>query len=68
MQLSARNQLRAKVTGVSLGNIMAEVRMTVGDQELVAVITRESVQRLKLQVGDEAIAVIKATEVMVARP
>ncbi|HYM68479.1 MAG TPA: TOBE domain-containing protein [bacterium] len=68
MQLSARNQLRAKVTAVSLGNIMAEVQMSIGNQELVAAITRESVQRLKLQVGDDVIAVVKATEVMVARP
>lgn len=68
MQLSARNQLRAKVTAVSLGNIMAEVQMSIGNQELVAAVTRESVQRLKLQVGDDVIAVVKATEVMVARP
>jgi len=68
MQLSARNQLRAKVTGVSLGNIMAEVRMTVGDQELVAAVTKESVQRLNIQVGDNVVVVIKATEVMVGRP
>jgi molybdopterin-binding protein len=68
MLLSARNQLRAKVTAVSLGNIMAEVRMSIGNQELVAAVTRESVQRLNLQVGDDVIAVVKATEVMVARP
>ena len=68
MQLSARNQLRAKVTGVSLGNVMAEVRMRLGDQELVAAVTREAVQRLKLEVGNDVIAVIKATEVMVGRP
>jgi len=68
MQLSARNQLRAKVTAVSLGNIMAEVQMSIGNQELVAAVTRESVQRLKIQVGDDVIAVVKATEVMVARP
>jgi molybdopterin-binding protein len=68
MQLSARNQLRAKVTGVSLGNIMAEVRMMVGDQELVAAVTRESVQRLNVKIGDDVIAVVKATEVMVAVP
>jgi len=68
MLLSARNQLRAKVAAVSLGNIMAEVRMSIGNQELVAAVTRESVQRLNLQVGDDVIAVVKATEVMVARP
>ncbi|HLJ60015.1 MAG TPA: TOBE domain-containing protein [bacterium] len=68
MQLSARNQLRAKITAISLGNIMAEVQMSIGNQELVAAVTRESIQRLKLQVGDDVIAVVKATEVMVARP
>jgi len=68
MQLSARNQLRAKVTSVALGNIMAEVRMQIGDQELVAAVTKASAERLGLKAGDEVLAVIKATEVMVGRP
>lgn len=65
MEISARNQLRGKVTAISLGGVMAEVRLDVGGQELVAVITRTSAERLGIKVGKEAVAIIKATEVMV---
>jgi molybdopterin-binding protein len=65
--LSARNQLPAIVKSVKLGNIMAEVVMTVGDVELVAAITRGSAESLGLKVGDTVNAVIKSTEVMIEK-
>ena len=68
MELSARNQLRGTITNVKLGGIMAEVTMDVGGQEVVAAITRGSVERLGLATGQPAIAVIKATEVLIAKP
>jgi molybdopterin-binding protein len=46
---------------------MAEVRIAIGDQELVAMITRGSAERLALKVGDMAVAVIKSTEVMIGK-
>jgi molybdopterin-binding protein len=46
---------------------MAEVRIRIGDQELVAIITRSSAERLGLAPGDEVLAVIKSTEVMIAK-
>jgi molybdopterin-binding protein len=46
---------------------MAEVHMRIGDQELVSVITRSSAERLDLKVGDEVLAVIKSTEVMIGK-
>ena len=46
---------------------MAEVRIGIGDQELVSVITRRSVERLRLAVGDPVYAVVKSTEVMIAK-
>jgi molybdate transport system regulatory protein len=46
---------------------MAEVHLALGDQELVSVITRSSVERLGLRVGDEAVALIKSTEVMIGK-
>ena len=67
MQLSARNQLKAKVKSVRLGTIMAEVIASIGDQEIVSAITRASVESLHLQQGDDVIIVIKATEVLVAK-
>jgi molybdopterin-binding protein len=63
--LSARNQLAATVKSVKLGNVMAEVVMSVGDVELVAAITRGSVEALGLKAGDSVKAVIKATEVLI---
>ena len=47
--------------------MLAQVRLRIGDQALTAVITRDAVQELKLRRGEEAVAVIKATEVMIAR-
>ncbi len=67
MQLSARNQLRGTITAITLGTVMAQVTIDLGNgNEIVAAITVDSVERLGLEVGSEAIAVIKATEVMVA--
>jgi molybdopterin-binding protein len=67
LQLSARNQLKGTVRGVKLGTVMAEVEMEVGGQTLVAAITRVSAEKLGLKPGDQATAVIKATEVIIAR-
>ena len=63
--LSARNQFRDTVQSVKVGNIMAEVVVKVGDLEIVSAITRSSVERLGLKVGDTVTAVIKATEVLI---
>ena len=68
VEISARNQLRGRVTALSFGGVMAEVRVQIGTQDLVSVITRASVERLGIKVGDDVIAVIKATEVMVGKP
>lgn len=68
MELSARNQLRARVQHVRLGDVMAEVVLVLGDgQELVAAITRRSAESLGLAPGMEVFAVVKATEVMIGR-
>ena len=67
MELSARNQLRGTVRGVTMGNIMAEVAVDVGGQEVVSVITRRSAERLGLREGDEVTVIIKSTEVMIGR-
>jgi molybdopterin-binding protein len=67
MELSARNQLKGTITSVKLGGIMAEVTVDIGGQEVVAAITRSSVEKLGLAVGQPALAVIKATEVLIAK-
>jgi molybdopterin-binding protein len=67
MQLSARNQLKGTITSVKLGVVMAEIVLKVGDNEIAAAITRTSAERLGLKEGDEATAIIKATEVIIAK-
>lgn len=67
LELSARNQLRGTISALRLDGIMAEVRISIGDQELVSIITRSSAERLGLAVGGSVVAVIKSTEVMIGR-
>jgi molybdopterin-binding protein len=67
VELSARNQLRGRISGLTIEGLMCEVRLDIGGQELVSVITRSSAERLGLKVGDEALAVIKSTEVMIGK-
>jgi molybdopterin-binding protein len=66
--LSARNRLRGFVDEVRIDGLLAQIRLRVGDQTLTAVITADAVRALKLRRGDDAVAVIKSTEVMIARP
>jgi molybdopterin-binding protein len=67
MELSTRNQLKGTVKSVKSGTIMAEVVVDVGGQEIVAAITRGSVEHLSLSEGDAVTVLIKATEVMLGK-
>jgi molybdopterin-binding protein len=67
IDLSARNQLRGRILALTVEGVMAEVTVAIGDQQLVSVITRGSAERLGLRVGDEVLAVIKSTEVMIGK-
>ena len=67
MQLSARNQLRGTVTSIKLGGVMAEVVVRVGENEIVSVVTRTSVEEMGIAEGDEVTAIVKSTEVLLAR-
>jgi molybdopterin-binding protein len=65
--LSGRNRLRGFVEEVRVDGLLGQVRLRIGDQTLTAVITGDAIQELKLKRGDDAIAIIKSTEVMIAR-
>lgn len=67
VSLSGRNQLRGYVDEVRVEGMLAQVRLRIGDQTLTAVITRDAVDELRLRRGDEALAIVKSTEVMIAR-
>jgi len=68
MRLSARNVLKGKVVNVTKGQTTAHVKIEIAAGAIVtASITNDAVDELKLKVGDAAYAVIKASDVMVAR-
>ena len=66
--LSARNRLSGFVEEVRVDGLLAQVRLRVGSQTLTAVVTADAIHALKLKRGDDALAVIKSTEVMIAKP
>jgi molybdopterin-binding protein len=67
MKISARNVLKGKVVGVEKGQTTAHVRLDIGNGKVItASITNEAVDDLELKAGQDASAVIKASDVMVA--
>jgi molybdopterin-binding protein len=67
ISISGRNRLIGIVEEVRREGLLAQVRLRVGDQTLTAVITCDAADELRLRRGDQATAIIKATEVMVGR-
>ncbi len=63
--LSARNQFKGTVKSIRVGNVAAEVVVSVGELEFVSMITRGSVESLNLKPGDAVAVVIKSTEVLI---
>lgn len=66
MKLSARNQIPAKVVAITHGEAIANVQMDADGQRIVASITVEAVRELGIEDGSEVIAIVKASDVMVA--
>jgi molybdopterin-binding protein len=66
MKLSARNQLKGRIVNVTRGATTSHVRIDIGGAIMTSAITNEAVDELKLAAGQDAYAVIKASDVMVA--
>jgi molybdopterin-binding protein len=67
MRISARNQIRGKIQGVTKGATTAHVRVEIAPgQVITASITNQAVDDLGLKAGNDAIVVIKASDVMIA--
>jgi len=67
MRISARNQLKGKIVGLTKGATTAHVRIEInGGVVITASITNEAIEELGLKVGASASAIIKASDVMVA--
>lgn len=67
-RISGRNQLLGTVVEITVDGLLAKVVLAVGNQRVTAIITADAVRDLTLQPGDAALALIKATEVMIGRP
>ena len=67
MKLSARNVLKGEVVGITRGAVTSHVKLKVGDATITASITNEAVAELGLTEGENAYAVIKATDVMIGK-
>ena len=66
-RISGRNQLVGVVSEIVVEGLLAQVRIRLGDQTITAIITSDAVREMKLKKGEPAAALIKATEVMIAR-
>jgi len=66
-QVSGRNKLAGTVSAIKRDAILAQVTIDVGGHVITAVITRDALESMDLKIGDRAIALIKATEVMVIK-
>jgi molybdopterin-binding protein len=66
-RLSGRNQLVGRIVSVRISGLMAEVKISIGEQQITSIITATSAREMKLKPGQTAAALIKATEVMIFR-
>jgi molybdopterin-binding protein len=66
-RVSGRNQLVGRIDSVRISGLMAEVKISIGDQQITSIITASSAREMSLKPGQTAAALIKATEVMILR-
>ncbi len=66
-RVSGRNQLVGRVDQVRISGLMAEVKISIGEQQITSIITATSAREMHLKAGQTAVALIKATEVMILR-
>ena len=68
MKISARNLIKGTVEGVEEGAVMANVKVKIeAPDTITAIITKEAVKELDIKKGEKVVAIIKSTEVMVAK-
>jgi molybdopterin-binding protein len=66
-RVSGRNQLVGRVDSVRISGLMAEIKISIGGQQITSIITATSAREMQLKPGQTAAALIKATEVMILR-
>jgi molybdopterin-binding protein len=65
--ISGRNQLVGRIEQIKVDGLLAQIKLSLGDQSVTAIITADAVTEMKLKVGDRAAALIKSTEVMIVK-
>lgn len=65
--INTRNQFRGSIVGINRGEIVSEIEFETAAGIVGAIVTSSSIDNLRLRVGDEALAIFKATEVLVAK-
>jgi molybdopterin-binding protein len=66
-RVSGRNQLIGRVTNIKVSGLVAQVRLSIGGQEITSIITTDAIREMRLKKGQTAAALIKSTEVMLLR-
>jgi molybdate transport system regulatory protein len=68
MEISARNKIKGTIEEITLGSVMAKVKINIGNENVISsVVTIDSVTDLSLKVGDVVYAIVKSTEVMIGK-
>ena len=68
MEASGRNKLPGTVTEVRIEGLIAQISLRTGDNHITALISAEAAKEMGIKVGDQAVALVKATSVMIIKP
>lgn len=66
-RISGRNQLIGRITEITIDGLLAQVRLSIGGQQITSIITADAAREMRLRIGDTVGALIKSTEVMIVR-
>ena len=67
-RISGRNQLVGRIIEITIDGLLAQVRVSIGGQNITSIITADAIREMRLKIGDTVAALIKSTEVMIVRP
>ena len=65
--INTRNQFKGKIVAINRGPVVSELEIETAAGIIGAIVTSSSIDTLRLRIGDEALALFKATEVLVAK-
>jgi molybdopterin-binding protein len=66
-RISGRNQLVGRIIEITIDGLLAQVRLSIGGQNITSIITADAIREMRLKIGDTVAALIKSTEVMIVR-